>query len=145
MNSIYALDQPVRLADSSLVLEMVGSVHAGFPSPAIEFAQERFDLFKKLVTHPQATFLMRVRGDSMREVGIFDNSVVVVDRAIPPRDGHIVVAVVDGEYTCKLFCQRHGNVKLKAANPTFADIVPKEGQTLEIWGVVTATVKQFKA
>lgn len=57
--------------------------------------------------------------------GIFDNDILVVDRAIKPRHGHIVVAIVDGDFTVKLLHQRAGRIKLKAANPTFADIVPR--------------------
>jgi DNA polymerase V len=146
MNSFMHFDRPIALADASLGLAtLVGCVQAGFPSPAEDFSQKRIDLNDVLITHPQATFLLRVRGDSMRDDGIFDGAVVVVDRAITPRHGHIVVAVVDGEYTCKRLYQRQGRVKLKAANVTFPDIVPKEGQTIEVWGVVTATIKQYKA
>jgi DNA polymerase V len=98
----------------------------------------------QLMRHPQATYLLRVRGESMIEAGIFDNDVVMVDRAITPRSGQVVVAVVDGDFVCKTLYQRAGRIKLKAANPTFADITPKDGQTLEIWGVVIAAIKQFR-
>ena len=54
-----------------------------------------------------------------------------------------MVATVDGDFTVKLLQQRAGRVKLKAANPTYPDITPKDGQTIEIWGVVTSTIKQF--
>jgi DNA polymerase V len=80
----------------------------------------------------------------MRDAGIFDGDVVLVDRAITPGHGQVVVAVIDGEFVCKTLYQRAGRIKLKAANVTFADIVPKEGQTLEIWGVVIAAIKQFR-
>lgn len=80
----------------------------------------------------------------MRDAGIFDDDVVMVDRAIAPRSGQVVVAVVDGEFVCKTLHQRAGRIKLKAANVTFPDITPKEGQTLEIWGVVIAAIKQFR-
>ncbi|MEN9377873.1 MAG: hypothetical protein RL710_3030 [Pseudomonadota bacterium] len=79
----------------------------------------------------------------MVEAGIFDNDIMVVDRAVKPRHNHIVVAIVDGDFTVKYLYQRSGRVKLKSANPTFPEIVPKEGQTIEVWGVVTATIKQF--
>ena len=72
----------------------------------------------------------------MTEVGIFDGDILVVDRAIKPRNTHIVVAIVDGEFTVKLLSQRVGRIKLKSANPTYPDITPKDGQTIEIWGVV---------
>ena len=105
---------------------------------------QRVDLMTQLIRHPQATYLLRVRGESMRDAGIFDNDVVMVDRAITPRSGQVVVAVVDGEFVCKTLYQRAGRIKLKAANVTFPDITPKEGQTLEIWGVVIAAIKQFR-
>ncbi len=105
---------------------------------------QRVDLMVQLIKHPQATFLLRVRGDSMRDAGIFDNDVVMVDRAITPRSGQIVVAVVDGEFVCKTLYQRAGRIKLKAANVTFPDLIPKEVQTMEIWGVVVAAIKQFR-
>lgn len=98
---------------------------------------------ERLVLHPQATFTMRVSGESMRELGIFDGDVLLVDKAVAPRHGMVVIAVVDGEFTCKQLWQRNGRVKLKAANPTFPDIAPKDGQTIEIWGVVIASIKQF--
>lgn len=119
-------------------------MHAGFPSPAEDFQAKRIDIFEQLVTHPQATYYMSIRGDSMEGVRIFDGDVVLVDRAVRPVHGHIVVAVVDNEFTCKQLWLRGGRLKLKAANPTFADIVPTEGQTVEVWGVVIASFKQFK-
>lgn len=122
----------------------LGSIPAGFPSPAADHAAKRLDLIERLVTHPQATYLMRVRGLSMVEAGIFDGDIVVIDRAIKPRTGHIVVAVVDGEFTVKQLVLRAGRLRLKAANPTVADIVPKDGQTVEVWGVVKAAVKEFR-
>ena len=105
---------------------------------------QRVDLMEQLIKHPQATYLLRVRGESMKDAGIFDNDVVLVDRAITPRSGHVVVAVVDGEFLCKTLWQRAGRLKLKAANVTYADISPKEGQEIQVWGVVVASIKQFQ-
>lgn len=132
------------LSSAPCVLPLAGDrVQAGFPSPAEDFAVKRIDLTAELVVHPQATFLVRVSGESMREAGIHDGDVLVVDRAIKPRHGHVVVADVDGEFTVKYLHQRGGRVKLKPANPTFPEITPKEGQTLAIWGVVTASITRF--
>ncbi len=127
------------------VQSIVGSVPAGFPSPAEDHLVERIDLMGQLVRHPQATFFIRVRGDSMREAGILSGSVVLVDRAIKPVHGHIVIAVVDGDFTCKRLYSRGGRIRLKSENPTYPDIVPKEGQTVEIWGVVVAHIHQHLA
>ena len=87
--------------------------------------------------------MLRVSGESMREAGIFDGDMLVVNKALKPRHGQVVVAIIDGEFTVKYLYQRGGRVKLKAANVTYPDIIPKDGQTLEVWGVVTASIKRF--
>ena len=139
------LSTPVRLDQArTWVQALPCSVAAGFPSPADDHVVKRVDLMEQLIKHPQATYLLRVRGESMKDAGIFDMDVVMVDRAIRPRSGHVVVAVVDGEFVCKTLWQRSGRMKLKAANVTFPDITPKDGQTVEIWGVVVAAIKQFQ-
>lgn len=146
MYSIHNSPLPVAFdaAVKELSFPIAGvTVRAGFPSPADDFAVERLDLLKLLVKHPQATFFWRVRGDSMREAGIEDGCIIVVDRAIRPKHGSIVVALVDGECTVKYLHQRTGRTKLRAANPTYPDIVPKDSQTIEIWGVVSGCVKLF--
>jgi DNA polymerase V len=144
MISIISSQAPVLLSDAPLLaLLLKNRVCAGFPSPAEDLGAQRIDLTQMLVVHAQATYFLRASGQSMVEAGIFDNDILVVDRAIKPRHNHIVVAVVDGDFTVKLLYQRAGRIKLKAANPTFPDIVPKDGQTIEVWGVVTSCIKQF--
>ena len=146
MYSTLSSQNPVLISDLPLpVLLLRNQVCAGFPSPAEDLGAQRIDLTQLLVTHSQATYFLRATGHSMVEVGIFDKDILVVDRAIKPRHGHIVVAVVDGDFTVKQLYQRQGRIKLRAANPTFPDIVLKDGQNLEIWGVVTASIKQFNA
>lgn len=129
-----------------MVLPMASAkVHAGFPSPAEDYLCKRIDLNEVLVTHPQATFMFRVAGDSMKEEGIDDGDMLVVNRALRPRNGHIVVAAVDGEFTVKKLVMRAGRLhRLKAGNPTYPDIIPAEGQTVEVWGVATSCIKQFR-
>lgn len=117
-------------------------VQAGFPSPAEDHQVERIELMSQLVRHPQATFFVRIQGDSMRDAGILDGAVVLVDKAIKPQHGHIVIAVVDGEFTCKRLHLRGDRLRLKPENPHFPVIDPKDGQTVEIWGVVVATIHQ---
>ncbi len=144
MYSIISAGPPIHITALPCLLDMVSNkVVAGFPSPAEDEGASRIDLNKELVIHPQATYVQRVAGDSMQDAGIFNNDILVIDKAIKPRHKMIVVAVVDGEFTVKQLYQRAGRVKLQAANPTYPDIVPKEGQTIEIWGVVTSCIKQF--
>lgn len=125
------------------ILDLMAVVRAGFPSPAQDLGAKRIDLTAQLIRHPQATFLLRARGESMRDVGIFDGDVLVVDRALQARNGHVVVAVVDGEFVCKTLWMRAGRVALKAANPSYSDIIPQEGQSVEVWGVVAHVIKSL--
>ena len=144
--ALPATATPVPLSSAPLLARLlVNRVCAGFPSPAEDLGAQRIDLAQVLITHPQATFILRARDHSMMEAGIFDNDLLVVNRALVPRHRHIVVAVVDGDFTVKRLYQLGGRIKLQAANPTFPDIVPRDGQLLEVWGVVTACVKQFPA
>lgn len=120
---------------------MSHSVRAGFPSPADDYVEKRIDLNEELIQHREATFFLRVRGHSMVGSGIDDGDELIVDRAIKPEHGRIVVAAVDGELTVKRFYQRGGVVKLVAESPEFADIELKDGQEMVIWGVVTKVIK----
>jgi len=144
MSSIVFANVPVLISEMPLLaLLLKNKVSAGFPSPAEDLGAQRIDLTSLLVTHAQATYFLKASGQSMVEAGIFDGDIMVVDRAVKPRHGHIVVAVVDGDFTVKRLYQRAGRIKLRAANVTFPEIVPKDGQTIEVWGVVTATIKRF--
>jgi DNA polymerase V len=137
------LSTPQPLPPGPLVVKAFStSVQCGFPSPAEDHHVERIDLMSQLIKHPQATFMLRVSGDSMRDAGIMDGAVVLVDKAIKPESGHIVIAVVDGDFTCKILQTGPDFFRLVAANPNFADIVPNDGQTIEVWGVVVASIVQ---
>lgn len=118
------------------------SVAIGFGSPANDSGVTRLDLNDILVRNPQATFLMRVAGDSMRDAGIDDGDLALIDRAVTPAHGHIVIAVVEQEFVCRRLVSQ-GDLRLRAADPAVADIVPAEGEGLEIWGVVTTAIKSL--
>ena len=133
------------LVPQVLAYALDGTVQAGFPSPAEDLCAKRIDVFERLVQHPEATYQMRVRGHSMRGEGIFDGDILLIDRAITPRSGHIVIAVIDNEFLVKkLLLTASGQMKLKAANRDFPDVIPRDGQTIEIWGVVLTAFKQFQ-
>lgn len=116
-------------------------VRAGFPSPADDYVEKRIDLNEELIQHREATFFLRVKGQSMVDAGIDDGDELIVDRAIKPEHGRIVIAAVDGELTVKRFYQRDGVVRLIAENPKFPDIEFREGQEMLVWGVVTRIIK----
>ena len=117
----------------------------GFSSPAGDTGVTRLDLNDILVPHPQATFLMRVAGESMRNAGILDGDYVVVDRSVAPQSGQVVVGVVHGEMTLKRFHRlKDGRAALQAENPDFPEFVIGEELPAEIWGVVVGVVRKLR-
>jgi DNA polymerase V len=118
-------------------------VPAGFPSPADDYVEARLDLNDYLVEHKEATFFVRVKGNSMTGAGIFDGDILVVDRSLEPAANHIVIAVIDNELTVKRLTYRNGHPVLKAENPRYNDIELKDGQELQVWGIVTSTVRKL--
>lgn len=120
-----------------------GSLPAGFPSPAIEYAESTLDLHEYLVRNKSATFYFRVTGNSMIGARIFDGDMLIVDRSIEPKHRHIVVASVNGEFTVKRLYRRAGMVELRPENPQFQPIRFNEDQELQVWGVVIGTFCRF--
>ncbi len=119
-------------------------VPAGFPSPADDYIEGRLSLDEHLIQHKDATFFVRAKGNSMIDAGISDGSILVVDKSLKPAIGDIVVAVVEGDFTVKYLGMRGDSIVLKPANARYKEIEFKDGQELQIWGVVTSTVKKFR-
>lgn len=115
-------------------------VPAGFPSPADDHIEQQLDLNEHLIKNPPSTFFVRVAGESMKDVGIFPNDILIVDRSIEPIDGKIVIAVIDGELTVKRLKKQKGALFLMPENPDYKPIAVKELQDFSIWGVVTNVI-----
>lgn len=120
-----------------------GSVVAGFPSPAEQHLEPPLDLNELLVRRPAATYFVRVQGDSMSGAGIFDGDLLVVDRSLRPADGDIIVASVDGDFTVKIYRRGKDGVRLEPANPAYPVIRLRQGQELDYFGKVTASIHLF--
>lgn len=109
---------------------------AGFPSPADDYVEQRLSLDDHLIRHKESTFFMRVAGDSMRGMGIFDGDLLVVDRAVAATHGCVVIAVVDGGFTVKQLLHTPQGPVLRAAHPDYPDTLLRPEQDFAIWGVV---------
>jgi len=123
-------------------VKLLGTVEAGFPSPAEEELADNLSLDDLLIQNPEATFLLKVSGDSMSGAGILPGDMVLVDKGEQPKSGDIVIAEVDGEWTMKYLKKRGDNVVLVPANPKYQPIKPKK--ELKIAGVVTAVVRKYR-
>lgn len=119
-------------------------VAAGFPSPADDYSEGRLSLDEHLIQHKDSTFFVRAKGNSMIDAGIFDGDLLVVDKSLNAHDGDIVVAVLEGGFTVKYLSKSGSTVLLKPANAKFKNIEFKDGEVLQIWGVVTSSVKKYR-
>ena len=126
---------------TQLELPLAGTaIAAGFPSPAEEYLDLALDLNKELVKHPAATFYARVKGDSMVEAGIKDGDLLVIDKALEPKEGCIAVCFIDGEFTVKRLAVRDEGVYLMPANAEFKPIRITEENEFLVWGIVAYVI-----
>jgi SOS regulatory protein LexA len=137
-------DSKGRLIPRSIAypVKILGYVEAGFPSPAEEELADTLSLDELLIQNPEATFLLKVSGNSMSEAGILPGDMVIVDRGQVPKSGDIVIAEVDGEWTMKYLKKRGDSVTLNPANFNYKPIKPKK--ELKIAGVVTAVIRKYR-
>lgn len=123
-------------------LRVLGTVQAGFPSPAEEELVDTLSLDQFLIKRPEASFMLTVSGDSMIDAGIMPSDMVIVERGRTPRPGDIVIAEVDHEWTMKYFLKRGDEVILRPANKKYTDIRPRD--ELNVAGVVTSVIRKYK-
>ena len=118
-------------------------VPAGFPSPADDFVERRLSLDDHLIRNPESSFLLRVAGDALAADGIHDGDLLVVDRALPPTAGSVVVAVVAGEFALRrLGRDAGGRLRLEAADPAPTDPSPA-AEDFALWGVARWVVHRL--
>ncbi|MGC2422841.1 MAG: transcriptional repressor LexA [Nitrospirota bacterium] len=142
--NVLRRDDKGRLIPLSLknATRLLGTVEAGWPSPAEEELADTISLDNFLIENPLTTFILKVSGDSMVEAGILPGDMVLVDKGAVPKSGDIVIAEVDGEWTMKYLKKRGESVSLVPANENYKPIKPKKG--LRIAGVVTAVIRKYK-
>jgi len=120
------------------------AVRAGFPSPADDYLDAPIDLSRTLIQNAPATFIMTVAGNSAVDVGIFDGSLITVDRSLVPRDGDAVVVDVNGERSIKIFRLSGGRSSLAYGNRSYPDYDPGPDAEIDIFGVITNAVRRFR-
>jgi DNA polymerase V len=136
VSSIFRTDNNTK----SRIPLYLNPVAAGFPAPTEDYIEGKIDLNRHLVKHPESTFLVRVVGDSMQDAGIHPRDLLVVDRALEPISGKVVIAVVNGELTVKRLRKHRNKLWLMPENSDFQPIEIDENVDLHIWGVVTNVI-----
>jgi DNA polymerase V len=132
-------------AETSTILEIPmvsSSISAGFPSPALDFIDIRIDLNRHLIKHPSSTYFGRVKGVSMKDAGIDDGDLLIIDRSLEPKNDRIAVCFIEGEFTLKRIRIEKRCCWLIPANPNYEAIQVHADQEFMIWGIVSFIIKK---
>lgn len=136
---IYQIDTATEL-ELPLVTE---GISAGFPSPALDFVDQTIDLNKQLIRHPSATFYGRVKGLSLKDAGIDEDDLLIIDRSLEPENGKIAVCYIDGEFTAKRIEIKNKELWLMPENQAYPPLKVSEDSNFSIWGIVTHVIKSL--
>src|SRR5680860_703686 len=142
-DNFLSKDKRGRLIPMNLYgeLRILGEVVAGFPSPAEEELVDTISMDDFLIQNKEATYILKVSGESMKDAGILPGDMVLVERSLSAVSGNIVIAEVDNEWTIKYFRRKGNQVYLEPANKNFSNIYPKE--ELRIAAVVKAVIRKY--
>ena len=134
------------LFDTKLELEHAG-IKAGYPSPADDYIHDTLDFNRDYIRHPEASFYGDVEGDSMKDAGIFDGDLCVVDKAEEMEHGNIVAAYVNGGFTVKYLdtsTRDQGFIRLVPANKEFKPFIIDSSDEFTVWGKVVFTIRDWR-
>lgn len=112
----------------------------GFGAAADDYAERGIDLNEQLVKNKPATFFFRMKGDAMKEAGVFDGDILIVDRSVKLVNGKIIVAVLNGELLVRRFHKNFSSAFLIPENNRYKTINLAEFSDFVMWGVVTYTI-----
>jgi len=136
----------IYTADTELHIEIPfvdQGISAGFPSPAQDFLDMSIDLNQELIKNPSSTFYGRVKGDSMKNLGIDDGDLLIIDKSLNPTSGRIAVCFIDGEFTIKTIKIEKDFLWLVPANDNYKPIKVTEDNEFIVWGIVIHVIKSF--
>jgi DNA polymerase V len=134
---------PASIASNMEIAVLSTPISAGFPSPALDFIDLSIDMNKYLIKRPTSTFYGRVKGESMKDVGISDGDLLVIDKSITPKDNQVAVCYLDGEFTLKKIKLEKDTCWLIPANDAYQPIQVTSHNDFLIWGIVTHVIKEF--
>ena len=131
--------------ETKLALPVVSeNISGGFPSPAMDFIDLTIDLNKHVIKNRDATFFGRVKGKSMKDIGIADGDLLVIDKSIKPANDHIAVCYLDGEFTIKRIVIENSKCWLVPANKDYEPMEVQEHNDFLVWGIVTYVIKSMR-
>lgn len=126
------------------LLPFTGGISAGFTSPATDYICDKIDLNKELIAHPSTTFIARVEGECLKNSGISDGDLVIVDKLPEPRHGDLVVCFIDGEFTMKRIKVSKDEAWLMPDNEKYKPIKVTSENSFYIWGIITYSIRRHR-
>ena len=120
-------------------------ISAGFPSPAEGYLDDKINLQQLLIKNPAATYMLRVRGDSMRDANISEGDILIVDRSLTPSDNQVIIGILNNEFTVKRLVKKQKRYYLQPENPAYPAILLSDEIEFKIWGVVIWCIHKIKA
>ncbi len=138
----FTFYSPENNTDTTGAIFIDMGISAGFPSPADDFKQQRISLDKELIKNAEATFFVRVSGQSMVDAGLDDNDLLIVDKSLEPEHNKIAVCFIDGEFTVKRLKIETDGIWLQPENSNYKPIKITEENNFIIWGIVTNIIKK---
>ena len=138
------IDLYVASTETVMALPFVDAgISAGFPSPADDFMEFSIDLNRELIKNPVSTFYGRVKGNSMKDMGIHNGDLLIIDKSLPPANDKLAVCYIDGEFTLKRIQLDKDCIWLVPANDDYQPIKVTEENDFMVWGIVIHVVKSF--
>ena len=136
--SIYAILENAPLLEIPFA---ASTISAGFPSPANDYIETRIDLNQELIKNPSSTFFARVSGFSMKNIGIEENDILIIDKSLTLKNNSVAVCCLDGEFTLKRISIKKDAIWLIPENDDFKPIIVTKDNDFIIWGIVTFVIK----
>jgi DNA polymerase V len=131
-------------SNTSLPL-FLSNIQAGFPSPADGYLEAVISLDDICIPNPSSTILGRIKGDSLKDIGIYEGDIAVIDKSLKPKNYDLVVCAIDGEFTAKILQIDKDGIKLIAANQQFKPIIIEEFTKFQVWGIITFVIQDIKS
>lgn len=119
-------------------------ISAGFPSPATDYLDIAIDLNRELIKNPSSTFFGRVKGLSMKDAGIDEDDILIIDKSLKPRNGMMAVCFINGEFTLKKILISGKTITLMPANDLFLPLIVTDDSDFLVWGIVTYVIKKIR-
>jgi DNA polymerase V len=141
-NTSIEVEFRASLSSETLTLPLLDGISAGFPSPALDFMAQPLDINTYLIKNATATFYARVKGHSMKNAGIDDGDILVVDKSLTANDGRIAICYVDGKFTVKRIHRKGNELWLLAENDAYVPLKIEEETHFTVWGIVTHSIKK---